>query len=86
MLLQPAAQFLSISNSMKPNWPEIYFLKTVFLRLHTSVFYVYSPMTSSGFDGRNSRVARFFMTQYTKTGGKDTKLPLNYQMAVIYSK
>jgi hypothetical protein len=33
-----------------------------------------------------SRVARFFFTQYTKTGKNIPKLPNNYQMVVIYSK
>jgi hypothetical protein len=32
-----------------------------------------------------NRVARFFMTQCTKTEGKYTKWPLNYPMDIIYS-
>jgi hypothetical protein len=32
------------------------------------------------------RVARFSFTQYTKTGGKYTKLPQSYNMAVKYTK
>jgi hypothetical protein len=31
-------------------------------------------------------VARFFFPQYTKNGGKYTKLPLNYPMAIKYTK
>jgi hypothetical protein len=30
--------------------------------------------------------ARFFLAQYTKTGGKHTKLTQNYQMTVKYTK
>jgi hypothetical protein len=32
------------------------------------------------------RVARFFLVTMYQNGRKYTKLPLNYQMAVIYSK
>jgi hypothetical protein len=32
------------------------------------------------------RVVRFFLTQYTKSGGKYTKLPQHYLMATKYSK
>jgi hypothetical protein len=32
------------------------------------------------------RVARFFFTEYTKTGENIPNLPLNYEMAINYSK
>jgi hypothetical protein len=42
-----------------------------------------SACRSTQFAVVSTRVARFFLTHYTKTWEIDTKLPLNYQMGIF---